>query len=583
MSGVDVYTLKSKPGVKRDGTDLDNEYYQDAQWCRFQRGKPKKMGGYRAMSQLVTGPIRNLYVDSRNPNNTAHAFSPWGVQQLSFDQTGSGAGVVDRTPAGLAFNALYNWQSDAMFNSGGGGNPVIVAAATPDLDTIASDATGGVYSGIITDTAALTAISDAGGPIVVSGGCCVLQPFLFLYGSNGLIRNSNANDFSVSTGWSGTNANTANVASTKIVKGLPVRGGASSPAGLFWALDALIRVTFVGSPVLWKYDTVSADTTVLSKAGIVEYDGLYFWIGVDRFYMYNGVVQELPNDMSMNYFFDNLNPLQVQKVFALKVPRFGEIWWFYPSGSNTECDRAIIFNVRQGLWYDAVLARTSGAPAQVFKYPVMTGGEPQSTTRLVYTAVTGTFSPGNTVTGGTSGAVAQIVRVLPGALNVTTASGTFVNGETVSSTGGVATGTVTAVPAAQELDTVWQHEYGYDKIVGASVTAIESHFETSNFQYATGGPVQETEAGPNNSSLIDRLEPDFISSGTLTVTVRGRKYANSPLKDGPTKSFTATTEVVDLRDQRRQMSIKIQSNEVGGFYEMGKPLIHINVGDERAA
>jgi hypothetical protein len=577
---TNIFTLRGKPGIKRDGTDLDNEYYQDGQWVRFQRGRPRKMGGYRSMSAALTGPIRSVYVDSRALNNTAHCFSPWGVQQLSFDILGSGGGIIDRTPAGFVRNDAFTWQSSAMFDSTGGGSTALICSATPDLASIASDVPGRVYSGDITLGAPLVAIQDGSGPIQVSGGCCVLQPFLFVYGSNGLIRNSNANDFSATTGWTGTNANAGNFAGTKIVKGLPIRGGSASPAGLFWALDSLIRVTYINGTALWKYDPVSADITVMSKSAIVEYDGIYYWPGVDRFYAYTGVVAELPNDMSSNYFFENLNFVQSQKVWALKVPRFGEIWWFYPSGANTECDSVIIFNVKENTWYDTKCRRTAGASAQVFRYPVMSGGEAQVTTLLSYNTPVGTFAINDVVTGGTSGATGTVVRTLPGQLNVN-AVGVFASGETISNAGATATGVLTAAPQGQELDDLWQHEYGVDQIKGSSVRAIPSHFETNNFEWATGGPNQDLGQGPNFGVRITRFEPDFISSGNLTIQVLGKKYAQSPADESAAYLFDQTTETVEVREQRREMSLRVTSNEVGGDYQMGRPFMTLEPGDER--
>lgn len=577
---VNIFTLTSKPGIKRDGTPLDNEFFQDGQWVRWQRGRPKKMGGFAAMSTVLAGPARNVFVDSRAGSNTAHVFSPWGVEQLTFDVNGAGAGIVDRTPAGLPFNANYNWQSDAIFNAGGGGNPVMVAASAPDLDSIASDATGGVYSGVVNASAVLTQISDGAGVILVSGGCVALQPFLFLYGSNGLIRNSNANDFSVGTGWSGTNANTGNFSASKIVKGLPIRGGSTTPAGLFWALDSLIRVTYIGGTALWKYDPVGS-ITVLSKQAMVEYDGVFYWPGSDRFYAYTGVVQELPNNMNLNYFYNNLNYTQAQKIWALKVPRYGEIWWFYPSGINTECDKAVIFNIRENTWYDASLVRSAGYPAQVFRFPVMAGGEPLATTLVSYTVGAGTFSNNEVVTGGTSGAKGTVARVLPGKLNLINTSLAFVNAETITGTSG-ATGTTNAVPAAQQLDTLWAHEKGTDRIKLQDVTAIPSFFETSNFQWSTGGPSQLTAMGATNNLILDTFEPDFISVGPLMLVVKGRKYAQSAPISSDMIPFDNTTEYMGTREQRRQMSIQITSNSVGGNYEMGKILMTVNPGDKRS-
>jgi glycosyltransferase involved in cell wall biosynthesis len=85
----------------------------------------------------------------------------------------------------------------------------------------------------------------------------------------------------------------------------------------------------------------------MSSQCVIEYDGIFYWCAVDRFLMYNGVVQEIPNTANQNYFFDNLNYAQRQKVWCTKVPRWGEIWWFYPRGDATECTDAIIYNAER--------------------------------------------------------------------------------------------------------------------------------------------------------------------------------------------------------------------------------------------
>lgn len=215
--------------------------------------------------------------------------------------------------------------------------------------------------------------------ISVSGGCVMLYPYLFVYGNNGLIKNSAAGDFN---NWTSADSNENSVASVKVVKGLPVRGGTTSPAGLFWTLDSLVRVTYspttVGNQTLyWRYDLITQQSSILSSQSVIEYDGIYYWCGVDRFLMYNGVVQEVENKQNFNYFFDNLNYVQRQKVWVTKVPRWGEIWWFFPSGDSTECNDAVIYNVRDKVWYDAGKAvgarRSAGVFSEVFRKPIWGG------------------------------------------------------------------------------------------------------------------------------------------------------------------------------------------------------------------
>jgi hypothetical protein len=146
----------------------------------------------------------------------------------------------------------------------------------------------------------------------------------------------------------------------------------------------VVRVTYAPSTVnglnfYWKYDLISSQSSVMSSQCFIEYDGIFYWAGVDRFLQYNGVVQEIPNTQNMNYFFDNLNYVQRQKVWCTKVPRWGEIWWFYPKGDATECTDAVIYNVREKTWYDAGQApgsrRSAGTFSEVFRQPIWSGWE----------------------------------------------------------------------------------------------------------------------------------------------------------------------------------------------------------------
>lgn len=374
MAVTPLYQLSSMPGVRRDGTTLDSPFHSDGVWVRFQRGKPRKMGGYKATSTVLNGPVRHVFIDSRSGVNSCHYFSSEGIQRQDFDSEGNGGSVYNRTPFGFVVDTRLNWSSGLMYSSTGSPYAALIAASAPDVLDIASDTAGFVYAGDVTGTVPLVSVADGSGPISVAGGCCVLQPFLFVYGSNGLIRNTVENDFS-SGGWTGGNSNSANVAGTKIVYGAPLRGGGQSPAGLFWALDSLIRVSFVGGTTIWNYDTLSNPISVLSKRGIVEHDGMFFWPGVDRFYGYNGVVKELPNQMNLNWFFDNLNFANRNKVWGTKVARWGEIWWFFPAGTDDECTRAVIYNYREETWYDALKERTAGGQALIYQHPIWAGTE----------------------------------------------------------------------------------------------------------------------------------------------------------------------------------------------------------------
>lgn len=435
-----VFALDTQAGVQRDGTLFDKQFYNDGRWVRFQRGRPRKILGYRVISDQLLGPSRGIWVNSQN--NFTSIFSGYdnGLQVLTIDDNGIGSGIADFTMSGFTASPLNLWQFDGFYSVTGGVN-TILAHPGQNLNAVDEDNNTRVLIGNITGTSlvpigifsvtatsnntttitlaaadvrigagqtvtgtgvpANTTVESVSGTSVVlsnattvlgsqtyafdnnvsvSGGVVTLHPYVFVYGNAGLIKNCSAGD---PDDWVSLDANEVNVATGKIVQGLPVRGGSNAPSGLFWSVDSLIRVSYIGGTgdpkQYWRYDIISSQTSIMSSQCVIEYDGIYYWIGTDRFLLYNGTVKEIPNTMNQNWFFDNLNYSQRQKVWATKVPRYGEIWWFYPRGDATECNDAIIYNVREQVWYDAGLAlgsrRTAGYFSQVFAYPVAASAE----------------------------------------------------------------------------------------------------------------------------------------------------------------------------------------------------------------
>ena len=128
---------------------------------------------------------------------------------------------------------------------------------------------------------------------------------------------------------------------------------------------------------------------------------------------------------------------------------------------------------------------------------------------------------------------------------------------------------------------LYQHEIGVDAIKGSTVEAIESYFETSDLGLVAGGPSQPAMVGDNKWVRVDRIEPDFIQSGEMSVQVTGRPFAQSQDVTSTPYSFSPSTGKVDMREQRREMRLRFVSNEQGGNYEMGRVIIGAEFGDTR--
>lgn len=571
-----IQTLTILPGIQRDGTKLDSVRYTDGEWVRFMRGRPMKMGGYRRISNSVNGPVYGIHVWNRQGTNLITAFSGSGVEQIQVDNQFVGAVIYDRTPTGWINNSNVVWQFCTLYDDAAGSDKsLLIAHPGQNLNNIDEGLVSDVYYADANSNSKFVAM---GPEWRVSGGVVAAAPYLIAYGSDGRVIWSNQNEpRNASTGDAGADR----ITDKKIVKGLQIRGSGKSPAVLLWSIDSVIKMSYIGGPAVFQFDTVTSESSVLSSNGIVEYDGDFYWAGLDRFMIYNGKVQELPNDTNVNYFYDNLNYAQRQKVFAMKVPRYGEIWWFYPVVGESECTHAVVYNVRERVWYDVKLNRTAGSSSRTVRHPVMTDSqEIIQTVRLRLTSVTGKFLYGDVVTGSFSNATGTVVKVTDTNIYLADVTGDFRAAPPETVTGPNGSGSTASVESTIQYS-IWLHEVGKNKIVGDDELSIKSYFETSDISYLTGGPATPGGEPVDVNTRVVRLEPDFVQTGPIVMNLVTQKTANSEEIMSRDYVIEPTTEKLSAREQGRIVRLRFSNDSLNGHYEMGKILISTEPGDEK--
>jgi len=522
-----VYTLIPQPGIKRDGTQLEGEQCSDGQWVRFQRGKAIKMNGYKLISDMLTGPVRKILLWSRKDLNLLYSFSESKIESLLLNNELVGNDVTNRTPAGFTTSTKHIWSADTQYDEAvGTAGTIVVAHCSSSMENMDDDtATKPVWALASSSSSQFDEIDDAP---AVSGGVFCIAPYTICYGSDGFVSWSDANQPQVwSTSTIPGDAGADRVTGSKIVAGLPLRAGRL--AGLLWSLDSLIRMDYVGGNAIWSFAHISTQSSILSQNSVIEYDGVYYWIGVDRFMMYDSTLHELPNDLNQNWFFNHLNYQQRQKVWATKVPRYGEIWWFYPRDSATECTHAVIYNIRQKTWYDVELGRGAGYYSQVRQYPV-------------WISSTKDYTANYWIGGGPEGGGEEVIEDRYG---------------------------------------LYQHEYGQNAIIGDVEIGIYSSYTTQNFGLPTGG-VADSQQGSNRWTRLTRVEPDFVQGGYMTCEVLTNEFAHSTTVTSDAHIFTYQTEKIDLREQGRHIRLRFTNNTLNGNFEAGKVLVHTEPGDNRS-
>jgi hypothetical protein len=545
---VGLIQLKNSPGVERDGTVLASQAYTNAQWCRWQRGLPRKMGGYRVTQPYLTAVSRALITQAQNGFRYVTSGHANGLDQFTMDNSAVSSTVSNPvfpatthpTTAGLTPSPLNTWQFDTQFDNLSGNTLLFSFCGQNLLDPTNSAQFPVYYQNVYVPGQAPTQVqgfgtgSDGHGgtqqalfPNGISGGLVSLAPYLIVYGSNGFFAWSTPGfptDF-VGTQLGSVFVGATEITNQKIMRGLPLRGGGGfSPNGIFWSVDSVVRATFIGiTNGTWQFDQLTTQSSLLSDRCVVENDGTFYWAGVDRFLQFNGVVREIPNAMNLNWFFDNINPANSAKSFVMKIPRYGEIWWCFPFGSSTECNWAVIYNYREQSWYDTPLpntGRSSGLHADNLVGNIMGG-------------------------------------ILPYVSSISGTPTTYFN--------------------------LWDHEQGKDEINGTVPVSILSSFTTSALTNFSADP-------PNDATLtISSIQPDILQSGDMTVTALKQNNANSAIYQGNTATIydnsqvpppgvttTPLDEITNLKDTAKIIYLQFQSNVLGGDYQLGKIMAQVD-------
>ncbi len=122
--------------------------------------------------------------------------------------------------------------------------------------------------------------------------------------------------------------------------------------------SALYSFQYVGPPYVWSSQILSANISVISSRAGALASGVVYWMGIDKFYKYDGRVQTLRCDLRQ-YIYTDINLSQTPQVFASTNEGFNEVWWFYCSAASSTVDRYVVYNYGEDIWYYGTLARTA--------------------------------------------------------------------------------------------------------------------------------------------------------------------------------------------------------------------------------
>jgi len=282
--------------------------------------------------------------------------------------------------------------------------------------------------------------------------------------------------------------------------------------------SSIYSLQYLGPPYVWAAQLLGDNISIISPNAAVIGSGIVYWMGVDKFYVYDGRVQTLNCDLR-RFIFQDINLEQTAQVFSGTNEGFNEVWWFYPSSGSNLVDRYVIYNYTEKIWYYGTLARSAWLDSGLRDYPLA----------AVYTSTTNTGNLVNHEQG-------------------------LDNNETAT------TVAIDAYISSSEFDIGDGHNFGFVWRVLPDLT----------FQDSVNSP---TGAVPSVAMTLYGL----ANSGSGVTST-----ASQPVAKSSTYVITEQfTGMIFTRMRGRQMIFKISSNQIGTAWQLGAPRIDIRPDGRR--
>lgn len=359
-------------------TDIDNARlhktgYIDTQHTRFYNNLPMSMGGFRLISSGNSEIVRGITSVPQTASFDLYLGRASTLSYINYTLQGIGNPEIDRTPSGFTVdpNNLWNFATLSTIVDSVSTKFIYAHAAPNALDINNIEDTPVYYGDQSLNTPLVPLLDSDATPVSVSGGICTSGPYIFVYGDFIAWSNSNAANVIPTQ-------NISYIAGSKVIQGLPTTGG-GVPGVLFWTSNSLIRGSFYSITVVedvvttdFVFEIIPGITSLLAQNSVVVLDNVFYWLGVDSFFSFTGVLSVLPNTTSLLYFYKNVNKAAANKIFGFARPKFGEVVWLWPSGNSLENNMELVYSKLTNQFFINKISRSCGlAPSSGFSYPIM--------------------------------------------------------------------------------------------------------------------------------------------------------------------------------------------------------------------
>jgi len=138
---------------------------------------------------------------------------------------------------------------------------------------------------------------------------------------------------------------------------------------IVWTDQSLYSLQYLGPPYVWSSQLLADNVSIAGPNAAAMASGISYWMGVDKFYKYDGRVQTLRCDLRQ-YIYSDINMLQFDQVFASTNEGFNEVWFFYCSEASNTIDKYVIYNYAEDIWQYGTMTRTAWLDTGLRNYPL---------------------------------------------------------------------------------------------------------------------------------------------------------------------------------------------------------------------
>lgn len=344
---------------------------------------------------------------------------------------------------------------------------------------------------------------------------------------------------------------------------------------------AIYSMQYIGPPFVWGITLLDQDISVASQNSVISVNNSVYWMGVDKFFSYNGRVEALPCTLRQ-HVFSTLNRDQISQVMCGINEAFSEVWWFYPGTGSQVNSLYVAFNYQDGTWHYGSLNRTAFVQQTLRTNPMLAISVQNSYLSSDITSSDTLITLINASSYPSSGSVVIGNEVI----TYTGISGNSLTG-CIRGTGGTvaASHSIYSFVGMKAPNQVAFHEIGWDDVSSGVAEPITAFIQTSDFDIGDG----------NNFSFVSRIIPDvkFLGSSTntpaVTLSLYPHNYPGSAYGTSDDDIVQASavlpvelyTEQVYTRIRGRQLALRVTSSGLGVAWQMGAMRLDIRADGRR--